>query len=56
MSSTKQGLPFEICVVLVHRKSGSSARAAIEEGIVPGGGVTLIRAEAALDKLDLVGR
>ena len=33
----------------------SATRAAIEEGIVPGGGVTLIRAEAALDKLDLVG-
>jgi chaperonin GroEL len=32
-----------------------STRAAIEEGIVPGGGVTLIRAEAALDKLDLTG-
>ena len=30
-------------------------RAAIEEGIVPGGGVALIRAEAALDKLDLDG-
>src|SRR5207247_11273180 len=33
----------------------SATRAAIEEGIVPGGGVTLIRAEAARDKLDLVG-
>jgi chaperonin GroEL len=33
----------------------SSTRAAIEEGIVPGGGVTLIRAEAALAKLDLEG-
>jgi chaperonin GroEL len=33
----------------------SATRAAIEEGIVPGGGVTLIRAEAALDKLDLEG-
>jgi chaperonin GroEL len=32
-----------------------STRAAIEEGIVPGGGVTLIRAEEALDKLDLTG-
>ncbi len=31
----------------------SATRAAIEEGIVPGGGVALIRAEAALDKLDL---
>ena len=31
----------------------SATRAAVEEGIVPGGGVTLIRAEAALDKLDL---
>jgi chaperonin GroEL len=33
----------------------SATRAAVEEGIVPGGGVTLIRAEAALDKLDLEG-
>ena len=31
----------------------SATRAAVEEGIVPGGGVTLIRAEAVLDKLDL---
>jgi chaperonin GroEL len=33
----------------------SATRAAVEEGIVPGGGVTLIRAEAAIDKLDLDG-
>jgi chaperonin GroEL len=33
----------------------SATRAAIEEGIVPGGGVALIRAEGALDKLDLEG-
>jgi chaperonin GroEL len=33
----------------------SATRAAIEEGIVPGGGVTLIRAESALEKLDLTG-
>jgi chaperonin GroEL len=33
----------------------SATRAAIEEGIVPGGGVTLIRAEGSLDKLDLEG-
>jgi chaperonin GroEL len=33
----------------------SATRAAIEEGIVPGGGVALIRAESALDKLDLQG-
>jgi chaperonin GroEL len=33
----------------------SATRAAVEEGIVPGGGITLIRAEAALDKLDLEG-
>jgi len=33
----------------------SATRAAIEEGIVPGGGVALIRAEAALDKVDLDG-
>jgi chaperonin GroEL len=32
----------------------SATRAAVEEGVVPGGGITLIRAEAALDKLDLV--
>jgi len=31
----------------------SATRAAVEEGIVPGGGVTLIRAESALDKVDL---
>jgi chaperonin GroEL len=30
----------------------SATRAAVEEGIVPGGGVALIRAAAALDKLD----
>jgi chaperonin GroEL len=33
----------------------SATRAAVEEGIVPGGGVTLIRSEGALDKLDLEG-
>jgi chaperonin GroEL len=33
----------------------SATRAAVEEGIVPGGGVTLIRAEGALEKLDLEG-
>ena len=33
----------------------SATRAAIEEGVVPGGGVTLIRAESALDKIDLTG-
>jgi chaperonin GroEL len=33
----------------------SATRAAVEEGIVPGGGVTLIRAEEALTKLDLEG-
>jgi chaperonin GroEL len=33
----------------------SATRAAIEEGIVPGGGVALIRAEPALGKLDLTG-
>ena len=31
----------------------SATRAAVEEGVVPGGGVTLIRAESALDKLEL---
>lgn len=31
----------------------SATRAAVDEGIVPGGGVTLIRASAALDSLDL---
>jgi chaperonin GroEL len=33
----------------------SATRAAIEEGIVAGGGVALIRAQHALDKLDLSG-
>jgi chaperonin GroEL len=33
----------------------SATRAAIEEGIVPGGGVALIRSEPALSKLDLTG-
>ena len=33
----------------------SATRAAVEEGIVPGGGVTLIRAEATLDGLKLEG-
>jgi chaperonin GroEL len=33
----------------------SATRAAIEEGIVPGGGVALIRVEGTLDKLDLTG-
>jgi len=32
-----------------------ATRAAVEEGIVPGGGVALIRAQKALDKLDLEG-
>jgi chaperonin GroEL len=32
-----------------------ATRAAVEEGIVPGGGVALIRAQAALDKLKLTG-
>ena len=32
-----------------------ATRAAVEEGIVPGGGVALIRAQAALDKLQLTG-
>jgi len=33
----------------------SATKAAVEEGIVSGGGVALIRAESALDKLDLAG-
>jgi chaperonin GroEL len=33
----------------------SATKAAVEEGIVAGGGVALIRAESALDKLDLNG-
>ena len=33
----------------------SATRAAIEEGIVPGGGVALVRAESALDSLKLEG-
>jgi chaperonin GroEL len=33
----------------------SATRAAVEEGIVPGGGVALLQAQAALDKIDLGG-
>jgi chaperonin GroEL len=33
----------------------NATKAAVEEGIVPGGGVALIRARAALDNLKLVG-
>jgi chaperonin GroEL len=33
----------------------SNARAAVEEGIVPGGGVALLRAQEALTKVDLSG-
>ncbi len=33
----------------------SATRAAVEEGIVPGGGVTLLRAAKAIDKLELEG-
>ena len=33
----------------------SATRAAVEEGVVPGGGVTLIRAESAFDSLTLEG-
>jgi chaperonin GroEL len=33
----------------------SNARAAVEEGIVPGGGVTLLRVQDALAKVDLTG-
>jgi len=33
----------------------SNARAAVEEGIVPGGGVALLQAQEALSKLDLTG-
>jgi len=32
-----------------------ATRAAVEEGVVPGGGVALIRAQAALEKLDVTG-
>ena len=32
-----------------------ATRAAVEEGIVPGGGVALIRAQSAIDKLQLTG-
>jgi chaperonin GroEL len=32
-----------------------ATRAAVEEGIVPGGGVALIRAQRALDKVELEG-
>ena len=34
----------------------SATRAAVEEGIVPGGGLTLVRASSALDSLGLVRR
>ena len=33
----------------------SATRAAVEEGIVPGGGVALVRAQRSLDKLDVSG-
>src|ERR671931_746665 len=33
----------------------SNARAAVEEGLVPGGGVTLLRVQDALAKIDLAG-
>jgi len=33
----------------------SATRAAVEEGIVPGGGVTLLRAQEAVSKLELTG-
>ena len=33
-----------------------STKAAVEEGVVPGGGVALLNAQAALDKVDLDGR
>ena len=33
----------------------SATRAAVEEGIVPGGGLTLIRSRSALESLDLSG-
>jgi chaperonin GroEL len=33
----------------------AATRAAVEEGVVPGGGVTLLRAAKALDKLELTG-
>jgi chaperonin GroEL len=33
----------------------SATRAAVEEGIVPGGGVALLNAQTALDKVDLEG-
>jgi chaperonin GroEL len=33
--------------------AGQSTKAAVEEGIVPGGGVALLNAQAALDKVDL---
>ncbi len=32
-----------------------STKAAVEEGIVPGGGIALLNAQAALDKVDLEG-
>src|SRR6266536_3087743 len=37
------------------RKIVQTTKAAVEEGIVPGGGVALLTAQAALDKVDLEG-
>jgi chaperonin GroEL len=42
-------------VLASRRTSKAATRAAVEEGIVPGGGVALIRAQKALDKLELEG-
>jgi chaperonin GroEL len=54
----KVGAPTE--VELKERKDRlqdalAATRAAIEEGIVPGGGIVLLRAQAAIDKLKLEG-
>ena len=33
----------------------AAGRAALEEGVIPGGGVSLVRAKAAIEELELTG-
>src|SRR5689334_16910604 len=42
------------CTPRVRRWKRAWCRAAVEEGVVPGGGVALIRAQRSLDKLETV--
>jgi len=52
----KVGAPTEVEQKALQHKAEdalSATKAAVEEGIVPGGGVALIRASVALDKLEL---